>query len=82
MTIKLKQLSEQVLVITGASSGIGRATAKMAAAQGARVVLAARSDEALLELQNLINETGGEAISVMADVGKQDDVCRIADTAN
>ena len=82
MTIKLKQISEQVLVITGASSGIGRATAKMAAAQGARVVLAARSDEALLELQNLISENGGEAISVMADVGKQDDVRRIADIAN
>ena len=44
---KLKPLSEQVIVITGASSGIGLATASMAAKKGARVVLAARNEDAL-----------------------------------
>ncbi|MDF2602348.1 MAG: short-chain dehydrogenase/reductase, partial [Methylobacterium brachiatum] len=44
--MKHKPLSEQVVVITGASSGIGLATARMAAERGARVVLAARSGEA------------------------------------
>jgi NAD(P)-dependent dehydrogenase (short-subunit alcohol dehydrogenase family) len=41
MNVELKKLSEQVLVITGASSGIGLTTARMAARQGARVVLTA-----------------------------------------
>jgi NADP-dependent 3-hydroxy acid dehydrogenase YdfG len=45
MAIKLKKLSEQVMVITGASSGIGLATAEAAATQGARLVLAARSEK-------------------------------------
>src|SRR5688500_11880929 len=42
---RLKKLSDQVVVITGASSGIGLCTAKMAASRGARVVLAARGEE-------------------------------------
>ena len=49
MAATLKPLSEQVMVITGASSGIGLATARRAAAAGARVVLAARNSEALDE---------------------------------
>ena len=47
MPISLKPLSEQTIVITGASSGIGLATAKMAVAHGARVVLASRNKEVL-----------------------------------
>ena len=47
MTVKLKKLSDQVIVITGASSGIGLVTARMAAKRGARVVLNARNEEAL-----------------------------------
>jgi short-subunit dehydrogenase len=81
MKLKLKPLKEQVLVITGASSGIGLATARMAAQQGARLVLAARSDESLRQLEDEIRRRGGEAISVDADVGLEDDVRRIADTA-
>ena len=81
MAINLKKLSDQVVVITGASSGIGRATAKMAAERGARLVLAARSEEALIDLENSIKLAGGQAISVFADVGKQEEVERIAETA-
>jgi short-subunit dehydrogenase len=78
----LKNLGEQVIVITGASSGIGRATAKMAAKAGARLVLAARSETALDELVEEIIASGGEAIAVVADVGQEKDVDRIAATAN
>ena len=76
--MKLKKLSEQVVVITGASSGIGLVTARKMAERGARLVLAARSANALTTLVEEITTRGGQAISVVADVGNQDDVKRIA----
>src|SRR5207247_2089938 len=79
--VSLKALREQVMVITGASSGIGLCTAKVAAAGGARVVLAARNGEALADIERQINSDGGQAVHVVADVGKRADVQRIADTA-
>jgi short-subunit dehydrogenase len=81
MNVKLKNLSAQTLVITGASSGIGLVTARMAAKRGARLVVAARSEEAVRQLADEINKAGGEAIHVVADVGKEEDVRRIAETA-
>ncbi|MHC2990403.1 short-chain dehydrogenase [Pontibacter sp. HJ8] len=81
MAIKLKPLHDQVIVITGASSGIGLATAREAARKGARLVLAARNGEALLQIEQEINNQGGQAIHVIADVGRQQDVQRIADVA-
>jgi short-subunit dehydrogenase len=81
MKTKLKKLTEQVIVITGASSGIGLVTARMAAKRGARLVLAARSGDALRQLTGEIREAGGEAVDVLADVSKQDDVRKIAQTA-
>ena len=81
MEMKLKPLDEQVIVITGASSGIGLATAQDAAQAGARLVLAARSEARLAEIVDSINEEGGEAIYVVADVGRKDDVRRVADAA-
>ena len=50
MALKLKPLKEQVIVITGASSGIGLTTAESAARQGAKVILAARSTDTLEEI--------------------------------
>jgi short-subunit dehydrogenase len=47
MNVKLKRLSEQVMVITGASSGIGLVTARMAAKRGTRLILNARNEKAL-----------------------------------
>ncbi|RNI27553.1 SDR family NAD(P)-dependent oxidoreductase [Rufibacter immobilis] len=81
MAISLKPLHQQVMVITGASSGIGLATAKAAAAAGAQVVLAARSGEALRQIEEEIIAAGGQAIHVVADVAKQEEVQRIADAA-
>src|SRR3954464_14220346 len=81
MGVSLKPLREQVMVITGASSGIGLCTARMAAANGARVVLAARNGEALADIERQITAAGGQAAHVVADVGKREDVRRIADTA-
>lgn len=81
MGVQLKKLNEQVMVITGASSGIGLVTARMAAKAGARLVLAARSEEALRQLTDEIKEAGGEAIFVVADVGREEDVRRVADDA-
>jgi short-subunit dehydrogenase len=81
MKVKLKALGEQVMVITGASSGIGLATAYMAAERGAMVVLAARNAEVLAEVERQIQAKGGRAIHVVADVGKREDIERIATDA-
>jgi short-subunit dehydrogenase len=81
VSVKLKKLNEQVIVITGASSGIGLATARMAARRGAKVVLAARNEEALSEIADEINAAGGSATHVVADVGKEAAVRRIAEVA-
>jgi len=81
MNVKLKKLEEQVIVITGASSGIGLATARMGARRGAKVVVAARSEGALDQLVNEIRSSGGQAAAVVADVGREGEVKRIADEA-
>ena len=81
MSLSLKPLSAQVVVITGASSGIGLATALEAAERGAKVVLAARSADVLGDAVARIVEGGGEAIYVVADVSRRADVEAIADAA-
>ena len=81
MNLRLKDLSDQVIVITGASSGIGLVTARMAAKRGARVVLNARNLQALRQVTDEINEAGGEAIYVVGDVGQFHYVQNIADQA-
>ena len=78
---KLKRLKDQVVVITGASSGIGLSTARMAAKRGARVVLAARNDADLQQVTEEISANGGRAVWVAADVARAEDVDRIAETA-
>lgn len=81
MAVKLKPLADQVIVITGASSGIGLATARKAAKAGAAVVLAARNGEALRAICEDINVQGGRAHAVVADVGAPEDVDKIARAA-
>ena len=81
MQLKLRKVEDQVIVITGASSGIGLATARLAARRGARVVLVARGREALERALARVREDGGAGITVAADVGNPDDMVRAADRA-
>ena len=81
MRIKLKRVEDQVIVITGGTSGIGLATAKRAAMRGARVVLCSRNEPELQETVAAIEKAGGHARSVIADVANQQDVERLAATA-
>jgi len=81
MGIKLKKLEEQVIVITGASSGIGLVTARTAAKRGARLVLTARNEVALHRITEEINAAGGEAVHVTGDVGRFEEVRAVADEA-
>lgn len=71
MKVKLKKLSKQVVVITGASSGIGLTTARTAARRGAGLMLIARSETALKQLTNELRQEGCDAIWYAADVGNE-----------
>lgn len=71
MAEPLKPLAEQVMVITGASSGIGLAAARRAAAAGAKLVLAARNSEALDETVVAIRNKGGQATALALDVADE-----------
>jgi NAD(P)-dependent dehydrogenase (short-subunit alcohol dehydrogenase family) len=71
MSVTLKPLSQQSIVITGASSGIGLATARMAALQGAAVLLVARDEPSLQKAVEEIRAAGGRADYAVADVGDQ-----------
>lgn len=77
MKYRLKPMRDQVMVITGAGSGIGAATARLAARRGARVVLAGRGEEALAKVAAEIGREGGQAVVVKADVGVEEDHERI-----
>ncbi len=79
--MKLKKLKDQVIVITGASSGIGLVTARLAAKAGAKLVLAARSEGPLRQLTEEITKAGGKTAYVVADVGIRDQVHEIARVA-
>jgi short-subunit dehydrogenase len=81
MSIKLKPIEEQVVVITGASSGIGLATALRAAGRGASLVLTARSEGTLAEVAESIVRAGGNAIHVAADVAQRSELQKVADAA-
>jgi short-subunit dehydrogenase len=78
MHLELKKLEDQVIVITGATSGIGLVTARMAAKQGARLVLNARNEEVLRQITDEIDASGTEALYVVGDVGRFEQVKNIA----
>lgn len=67
-------LAEKVAMVTGASQGIGRATAIALAAAGARVALAARNEEKLAQVAKQIESAGGEALALKIDVADAEQV--------
>lgn len=81
MHVQHRPLDRQVIVITGATSGIGLCTALLAAERGAKVVLAARSAGTLDAVVQQIRFDGGEAVSAVADVGERVQVAQVAHTA-
>jgi NADP-dependent 3-hydroxy acid dehydrogenase YdfG len=72
--IKVSMISGQVVVITGASSGIGRATALHLARNGAKVVLGARHEDGLSTLSEEITAAGGQAVYRVTDVSRREDL--------
>ncbi|SDT09963.1 SDR family oxidoreductase [Winogradskyella sediminis] len=72
-------LTDKVVIITGASSGIGEATAKKLAKDGAKVVLMARREDKLKALKDTIENDGGTALVVSGDVIKKDDFDQVVD---
>ena len=69
-----------VILVTGASSGIGEATARLFAQEGYRVAMGARRRDRLEALANEIQEMGGQALPVTADLAKLDDIQNLVDT--
>ena len=74
-------MNGKVVAITGASSGIGAASALLLAARGAKVVLGARRTEHLERLVTRITQAGGEAAYVQTDVKRRDDLVALVETA-
>jgi NAD(P)-dependent dehydrogenase (short-subunit alcohol dehydrogenase family) len=81
MSPRLKHVADQVIVITGASSGIGLVTARMAAERGARVFLTARNERDLERAVEGIRRAGGRAAFLGGDVAREDHLARVADAA-
>src|SRR3954464_4180563 len=76
-----KPISEQVVVVTGASSGLGRAVARLAGERGAKVVVTARNAEALDNCVGEIERAGSEALAVPGDVTDRTQVERVIEAA-
>ena len=77
----MSRLDDKIAVITGATAGIGEATAELFAREGASVVLAARREEKLALVAARIEAAGGTALAVTADVTHADDCRRICEEA-
>ncbi|MGB3714655.1 MAG: SDR family NAD(P)-dependent oxidoreductase, partial [Candidatus Promineifilaceae bacterium] len=74
------QLSDKVALVTASSKGLGKATARQMAREGARVVMCARSDTLETAASEIREETGAEVVTVRADVTLQEDIDRLVRT--
>lgn len=74
-------LRDEVVLISGVGPGLGRHLALRAAAEGAKVVMAARSNEVMDDVAERIAASGGEAIGLACDVRREEDVARVVETA-
>jgi NADP-dependent 3-hydroxy acid dehydrogenase YdfG len=77
----MSSIKNKVVVITGASSGIGEATARLLGEGGAAVVLGARRTERLDEIARGIRERGGRALTCVTDVSRREDLDRLVGLA-
>ena len=75
------RLKDKVAIVTGASQGLGEYLSVELAAEGARVVLAARNKDRLAEIQQRIEASGGTALAVPADIQKEDDCRKLIEAA-
>ena len=78
---KLKPINEQVVVLMGASSGIGRAAALRFAERGAKVVVSARGEEGMRTVVEEIRGNGGEATYAVAETTDVDEVRAVSERA-
>lgn len=78
---KNPSIQNKVVVITGASSGLGEATARLLAGEGAIVVLGARRAERIQSLAQELNDRGGKALAITTDVTHADQVKHLVDAA-
>lgn len=74
-------LDDKVVLVTGASSGIGREAAKYMAREGASIVACARRKELLDQLASEIAEHGGQALAVQCDLSSDDDIANVVNAA-
>ena len=77
----MDRLKDKVMVITGAASGIGKASALLAAQEGAKVVMMDIQGEKLKETENEIRSHGGEAVAITGSVDEDEDVAKLLKTA-
>lgn len=78
--LKIGKLEDKVAIVTGATSGMGRDSAKLFTAEGAKVVVTGRNEERAKAVVDDIKAEGGEAIYVIADMANLDDIQKIFDT--
>jgi len=77
----MENIKGKVVVITGASSGLGAATARLLSAEGANVMLGARRVDRIQSLADELNAKGGKAIAIATDVTDHDQVKNLVDAA-